>query len=247
MRNHDEKTRTMQRSVLPSTARKQARKERRLIHKRQRARERDLLIGVGRAAGFGAQSDFDPDPDFREGRRLSDTHWMVIDRRGADKIGPLTRWAAATVDADPDLRDAPLHERVAYFAALLPDDLIGKHAVQHIEWALKCRGGGSWRDRHAGAAERREVRRNQVAVDSRRILASGRHRVLNAALRRHYGATGHEGAVMAFGRLLLGAHDVEAFAADITGCGCLTEAACNRWRKCGRPWEVVAGVARHVS
>jgi hypothetical protein len=244
VRNHDEKTKSMQRSVLPSTARKQARKERRLIHKRQRARERDMLSAVRKAASaVDSDFEFDSDPDFHEGRRISDTHWMVLDRRSADKIGPLTRWAGATVDADPDLHDAPVHEQVAYFAAILPGDLIGKHAVQHIEWALKYRDT-PWGDWYAEASQRMEARRDQVAADARRILAAGRHRALNAALRRHYRATAHDGAVKPTGRMLLGAHDVDAFSADITRCGCLTEVACSRWRKCGRTCEVVAKIAQ---
>jgi DNA-binding Lrp family transcriptional regulator len=37
----------------------------------------------------------------------------------------------------PDLRDAGLDIQVEHFARLFPDNLIGRHAVQHIEWALK--------------------------------------------------------------------------------------------------------------
>ncbi len=61
---------------------------------------------------------------------------MVVDRRSADKIGPLTRWAVRTIEQDPALRDAALGDQVAYFAARLPTDVIGRHAVFHIESAL---------------------------------------------------------------------------------------------------------------
>jgi hypothetical protein len=47
MRNHDQKIKDMSRSVLPSTGRKSARDNRRIIHKQQRARELAALAATG--------------------------------------------------------------------------------------------------------------------------------------------------------------------------------------------------------
>lgn len=220
MRNHDQKIKDMQRSVLPSTARGFARAERRLIHKRARARARDALAEARKIVNTDIRTD--PDPDFREGRRKAATHWMVLDRRAADKIGPLCRWAVRTVEADEALRDAPLHDQAAFFAALMPKDLIGEHAVFHIRWALRWefhRDDLRLWDPSAGSS--RVERREQVASDARQILATGRHRELNVELRRLYGAgdpprrtRSLEGSAPA--RLLLGLHDVESFAGDIS-------------------------------
>lgn len=217
MRNHDEKKKDMARSVLPSTSRKTAREDRRQIHKRARARERDLLTKYRK----------DPEaaePDFRENRRIAATSNMVWDRRAYDKIGPLTRWAVRTVETDPALRNAPLHEQVAHFEAMLPGDLIGKHAVAHIRWALEAEFGRVeplWMTRmREDRGPGREERRRQVLADARAIVDAGRHGRLNAALRRVY----HSPAIVVPEgdarrlppvRFLLGIHDVEAFAEDV--------------------------------
>lgn len=234
MRNHDEKSKDMQRSVLPSVRRKAAREERRQIHKRARARERDPL---GEARKTVDAADVDPDPDFREGRRKAATHWMVLDRRAADKIGPLTRWAVRTVEADSVLRDAALSGQVAHFEALLPADLIGQHAVFHIAWALEWEFHPDARRHYWGPppGPSREERRARVVMDARRILETGRHRALNIALRRAYDAGPPP---RRFGlpaspppvRLLHGLHDVDGFADDV----------------CRFPWvcDVVTRVAR---
>lgn len=232
MRNHDEKIKNMQRSVLPSARRKGAREERRAIHKRARSRERDMLTTFDR----GSDPD-DFDPDFREGQRKSATREMVIERRYADKVGPLTRWAVRTVEADPDLRDAALHDQVAYFEAMLPTDLIGRHAVSHIRWALEWEFHREAIRRYWGpsAGPAREERREQVAADARRILESGRHRELNVALRRAYDAGAPINPrlwralepVQPPSRLLAGLHDVDAFADEISKhawlCGVVAE------------------------
>ncbi len=219
MRNHDEKNKNMQRSVLPSSRRKAARWERRAIHGRARARQRDVLAQY--------RKDYDaPEPDFREGRRKAATKWMVVDRRSADKIGPLTRWAIRTIEQDPVLRDATLSDQVAYFAAMLPTDVIGRHAVFHIEFALRWRFHSDSERRYWGLppGPTRQERRVQVVTDARLILETGRHHELNIALRRAY-ATGAPVVVLRRRvpepapvpvRLLAGMHDIDAFAEEIS-------------------------------
>ena len=136
MRDHDEKNKghaTVRAAIVPSQGLATSAAK----STGARARERSLLADARKTA-----ADVDPDPDFREGRRKAATHWLVLDRRAADKIGPLTRWAVRTVEADSSLRDASLAEQVDHFRTLLPADLIGQHAVFHIAWALPVAVGG---------------------------------------------------------------------------------------------------------
>lgn len=214
MHNHDEKTKDMAESVLPSCARRFARAERRRIHQAQRARQRLALAELDP----GTVGDFAP--DFREGRRLSAIEWMVWERRAADKIGPLTRWAVAVVRAEPDLRDAGLDVQVEHFAALFPDNLIGRHAVQHIRWALEYETNRHvWQDRRMWSAQRQQQEhRAQVTVDVRRIVEAGAHGDLNDALRRHHQLAEVDGGKPVASRparYLLGVHDIDAFAAEV--------------------------------
>lgn len=242
MRNHDEKVKDMAESVLPSTGRRSARELRRRAHRRHRARQRDLLIAIrdGYAAGCRDDADYYADDDadlrgaggdvvdvdFAERRRSQDIDTMVWQRRFADKTGSLTRWAASRVDRDDDLRYAPVDEQRDHFARLLPDNLIGRHAVQHIESALEYRARrDDWRGRRAAQADRRDRERARFAADLRILLDAGCHQAFNEALRAGYlwqagvrpcGAepTRPRGAV---GRLLLGRHDVDDFVADVAG------------------------------
>ena len=176
MRNHDQKIKDMSRSVLPSTGRKSARDNRRIIHKQQRARELAAVTAYRRDTG--------PDivtPDVG-GTYGPDITQMVWGRRAQDKVGPLIRWAEARIAADPVLRSAPRAEQVAYFARLMPDTTIGRHAVQHIEQALQ------WRERRARYNASRPSAPGPHAAEMerqlRRILETGLHATLNAALRQ---------------------------------------------------------------
>jgi hypothetical protein len=209
VKNHGEKTKDMIESVLPSTARKRSREQRRLIHKRARARQRVALAEVR------ATYD-DASVDFRDGRRRSELKWMVLDRRAADNVGALTRWAAAVVAADASLRDAPLHVQIAHFAAVLPPDLIGQHALQHIEWALTYLVQRPPLDARRGSWRSRPTERQQILAEAlREVIASGGHRDFNDALRRAYGERGTQEPPPAKVRFLLGAHDIDAFSAEM--------------------------------
>ncbi|MFT4008799.1 MAG: hypothetical protein QM655_02020 [Nocardioidaceae bacterium] len=220
VRNHDEKRKDLIESVLPSRARKMARDRRRQLHKQTRAYQRVALKAVA------AEGD-DAEVDFREGRRQSEIRWMVLDRRGADNVGALTRWAKAVVAGSPTLRSAPLHEQVAYFASILPTDVIGRHAVQHIEWALTYLAQPSWRA--ACLAERTahdEERKRDLVAELRLILHEGRHGELNRALRHVYARlVFHEDPGTL--RLLLGMHDVDEFVEETAGCDWIEETV--RW------------------
>jgi hypothetical protein len=209
VRNHGQKIKDMSRSVLPSTGRKAARDERRTIHKQQRVRERAAVTAYRRVS--------DPDsvtPDVR-GTYGPDITYLVRQRRARDKVGPLIRWAEATITADPFLRSASRAEQIAYFARLMPDTTIGRHAVQHIEWALE------WHERRARHAASRPTAPGPHVAEMehqlRQILESGLHSALNDGLRRLADTQERKpGSAPMPRRLLLGSHDIEAFTGAMT-------------------------------
>ncbi|HVV76468.1 MAG TPA: hypothetical protein VHC43_10570 [Mycobacteriales bacterium] len=176
MRNHYEKYKDMAESVLPSKQRRSARQDRRAIHQRHRAQTRAALADY-RVAGdpVDVETDMRGTPD----REIRDFVW---DRRSADKVGPLIRWAIRRVERDPRLRDADVATQVAAFRSVFPDNLIGRHALDHIKWAL------SWNANRDPDLRPRADRRNDdleaLRAQVRTILENGRHRELNGGIRR---------------------------------------------------------------
>jgi len=208
VRNHDEKIKDMSRSVLPSTWRVGARETRREIHKRRRTRTRDAL-----AVARGMT------PEINDTYR-AEIAQLVSTRRFSDKVGPLVRWARATVAEDPALRQAPLEEQVAHFARLMPPTLIGRHAVSHIAAEL------DWT--HRAVCHTCQVTKPLAPVAEterlvRQILAAGLHGTLNANLRaaadRQYARQPAPDDMrrprLMPRRLLLGAHDAAPFAREM--------------------------------
>lgn len=168
MRNHDEKARDMARSVLPSTRRKGAREDRSLMHHAERARVRRELH---RMRAVGDPDDYDGDLGHGSNARR-DMAYMVQRRRRADKIGPLIHWAERVVERDPVLVAAPPEDREVYFRRLLPEGLIGDHAITHLWWVIDDRP--RWWPRRQ--------RRTPSADDVERvedIVAGGLHGELN--------------------------------------------------------------------
>ncbi len=183
MRNHHQKQRDMARSVLPSTLGSAAERRRR-IHRRERAGVRAALREARRTGdGFDDHLDGHLDDhldghlddhlddhlderlevgvDLVTRRRIAE---LVADRRSCDKVGPLLRWAERTVECDPVLAQADLDQCLAHFRRTLPVDLIGRHALFHIEWVLR----GPWW--------------SAVPVGDRRTRTEERDRRLRAAL-----------------------------------------------------------------
>ena len=172
MRNHDEKTRDMARSVLPSTRRRGARQDRALAHKAERSRLRSALQDL---AGHDDPDDYEGELTWEARRQIA---WMVEDRRAADKVAPLLRWAERTIEHDPMLRDASYEEQLTQFAALLPDGLIGRHALQHLSWVLDDPTWSWWR-RRGDRPEAQPTVRDKVEA----IVRAGRHGELNRRIR----------------------------------------------------------------
>jgi hypothetical protein len=213
VRNYDQKTKDMIESVLPSTARLTARRMRRQIHSSRRMRETQALR---RHWQTGRLDDY----ALVDGYFLSDVSYLIWTRRAWDKVGPLTRWAVRRVLADPDLRAAPLADQVNHFRGMLPDNTVGRHALQHIEstlrWKLRAGDWSSAAQRGAADAAAQE-RIATMTAQTHRILAAGRHAELNHRLKRLLAREAAAGRrpdwqfVPAPHRLLAGAHDVKDF------------------------------------
>ena len=115
-----EKIREMLRSVLPSTARKSARDNKQLLHGQERQRTRQAI----RTADFQDPENFDIEPPhIRKAHAIKE---IVGERRGADKVGPLVRWAERLS------RTLPPQDIRSHFQALLPEGVIGEHALGHL-------------------------------------------------------------------------------------------------------------------
>lgn len=90
------------------------------------ARLRRLMGHVDHLDGFEEQLDrYDLDDDGWDG--------MVEDRRAADKVAPLIRWAEAHITLCPVLAGGDYWARRNHFAALLGDTVIGRHALGHLD------------------------------------------------------------------------------------------------------------------
>lgn len=151
-----DKARDIARGVLPSTARKGARDNKRNFHAKHRHAQRQANHAIERT--LATVSDHgtvvhDPElyDDFEDREIFDGYHastkdeglgWddlsasgeIIYSRRAADKLGPLISWARATekrLMAGWDVAD-----KVAYFKAVLPDTLQGRHALGHVKSAL---------------------------------------------------------------------------------------------------------------
>jgi hypothetical protein len=139
VRNRDEKTRDMARSILPSTARSSVRIRKKTSARRARARNNAMLHRM--TAFVNHFDDFEEPLDRYD---LDDTGWdgVVEDRRACDKVRPLLRWAEARIERSPKLAEGDRRARLAHFAAILGDGLAGRHARSHLEHLFKDRASG---------------------------------------------------------------------------------------------------------
>jgi hypothetical protein len=114
------------------------------------------------------------------------------------------------------LRSASREEQVAYFARLMPDTTIGRHAVQHIEQALEWHvRREQWNASRRGAPERSPLVA-ETECQVRAILEAGLHGTLNTELRRLVDRQSMRPRVDPVPRrLLLGSYDVEAFSVEV--------------------------------
>jgi hypothetical protein len=219
MRNHNQKIRDMTVSVLPSTRRHAARVDRVLIHRRERARVRAALRGA--LVSLDRTAD-DPDLTFEDKPAIRE---MVDERRTADKVAPLARWARRKVETDPVLRERDWDGRMTALRSMLPDNTIGRHALSHVELEIGTPPWASFRGARGHRAECDDDPHDALLAAARTIIAAGAHGELNARLKRTLPRTIvrsawtprrwlREEGTRAL-RLLHGAHDVTNFARDV--------------------------------
>ena len=140
------KERDMVRSILPSTARKGARDDKRNVNKAHRSSVRQALRqhrDVLAEERFFDHDEFDLDSyderfDFdapydkicnADHEYKSRIKYIMWDRRQADKVAPIIRWAEKKVaDVRPE-------DRLSGLRARMPDNLAVRHAISHIEFS----------------------------------------------------------------------------------------------------------------
>lgn len=134
MKNHDQKRRDMCRSILPSTSRRAARNNKAILKRQHR---RHIRLALRDWATYDDPYDY-------EGFAHEDTNrpitggipWLnviqdvVDERRYHDKVGPLVRWVERI---KPDLPGDTDDEKFDALRQLLPDNLIGRHALSHVD------------------------------------------------------------------------------------------------------------------
>ncbi|MBL8912652.1 MAG: hypothetical protein JNM17_18305 [Archangium sp.] len=121
MINQADKAKDMARSILPARWRKKWRKERAFVHREGRRANRENLRSMLR----------DPESWDDGGEYLDDSTTQVRGvmscRRSCDKLNHFQRWAVERT------KEMPVEARLSHLRSLLPDGLIGQHAMLHLE------------------------------------------------------------------------------------------------------------------
>lgn len=217
------KQRDMIRSVLPSKSRKGARDD---LNNARRAARSEARSRMSVYRGYVRDIDeiehdiaLDDYPTERIGE-------IVDNRREADKLGPLFRWAPAQVE------HLPQHERLDAMRALIGNTPMGRHALGHLKFedafyvedpTSYRYGNAAWAARRAEYAEARRRNAELLREDLRFVVET------NGALSRFnepyraswvhrwvYDDKGRRTATVCEryeGRPLLGLHDIEDFIA----------------------------------
>ncbi|MCP3059326.1 hypothetical protein LXT21_11130 [Myxococcus sp. K38C18041901] len=210
----DEKSLQMARSLLPSQWREKARQHR--THA-SRSTRRTVRVHVARMVS---------DPDFFEGCAEVDAdstvemRQMVNRRRQSDKVSPFLRWAKHRT------ADEPRDSRLSRIRGVVPEGLIGAHALDHLrgdEHFMSTAELASWEARRWVSQNRWRSERGVMAQLLRRLLRiAGGQKAFNGYLKRASAKgwskrLGHDGRrhTVFHGddslRLLMGVHDVLPF------------------------------------
>lgn len=193
------KRRDRARSLLPSSARSSARRDLQAVRRRHRRAVRQSLAGLHQEAVCvcGDEEDYltagvdnSPcslcgyvEPDYP----LSDHLWAVWDRRSADKLGPVLRWARLECDAEcaelgvDVLGYAEAADLLRRLRSELPDGVIGWHAMSHLRFEIEPRR--IWGSRRSGHASEQRV--EHLAHIARWALENGLHGKLNRQTHVH--------------------------------------------------------------
>lgn len=155
----DDKAYEMARSLLPSTGRRQARKARALVSRGSRRTHR------ARVARLAREPDEADDCSELDGDTSLEMRYVVWRRRGADKVNPFRRWAREQT------RDLPRDSRLAHVRGLLPQGLIGEHALDHLGWDAHFESTAEQELEEARRAQLARVRREGRPWLERGLLA----------------------------------------------------------------------------
>lgn len=148
MRNHDEKRRDICRSLLPSKARKAARTNKAILKRQHRRHIRHALHDWSRYDDVLDYEGFVHEDTNRPltggvGWYIGQTMSGIVgERRDADNLGPFLNWVEATKDRLPGETDEDKFESLRQ---ILPDNLIGRHALGHAEYQFDLSGKHRWR------------------------------------------------------------------------------------------------------
>lgn len=118
------KVRTMARSILPSSRRDTARKDKADIKRRARRTVRQKLHNEI----FDLDSAYETEADFLTypNHEIVETVW---DRRNYDKTAHFVRWARVTASELDNPQD-----KYRMIEQIMPDTLPGRHALTHLPW-----------------------------------------------------------------------------------------------------------------
>lgn len=205
----DSKKRDMARSILPST--KNVREDRRRIHKRARTHERALLLECEEGEGDFLSVDL---------TRSRETRNLVEERRYKDKVGPFERWAERVT---LEIRQ---EDRLSHLKTLVPDSLIGEHAISHVEWKDHFKDPSEANNARHFLSPKESERKEKEEIFSlvlNCLLKDQEHALLNRALKKahrtrvlYYKGYPLPVKVGVFSpRTLQGVHDVRAFVDDL--------------------------------
>lgn len=198
------KRRQMARSILPSIAANGSRHTRALIHRSYRRSVNQHLAGLSRCTD-PAEVDLGDLTRYPQHRIRE----MVRDRRAADKLNHFERWAVRST------MDIPVQNRLSHLRSVLPDGLIGDHAVSHLRWIDKIvpPAEHDWRYRRSGRYPQRPDPVPVLAARLRTLVETGGHAQLNRMIRKTSPYVWDESTQsVVFPRTLAGVHDVEELA-----------------------------------
>ena len=189
MRHALDKHRDIARSILPTKNRRVARDELARARRRNRHHVADELRGLSRELSGDPDRwlDHEGDPFATADREVNQVRRA---RRSADKLSHFERWAVMRT------RDVPIADRLSFIRSVLPDGIIGEHAMTHLDHipALAGRLDRRWsidweRNRTRRHAEQVDVR-GRCRAGLHDAIDHGDHRELNLALRRRTEAAG---------------------------------------------------------
>lgn len=124
------KVRTMVRSILPSTARRSAKKDKDHVHRSNRRASTHRLAHYKGPQSYVIDEFEDSNYDFEFWTEIKDFGYgeIIYDRRAHDKLAHFEMWAyQRTKHLRPE-------DRLSKMRGLLPPGVIGEHALSHLDF-----------------------------------------------------------------------------------------------------------------